>query len=112
MFQNLVSESKNIKITKNQINSKKGLNLSEVEKTEKDKEENLVKKTCELLKITYKELAIKTGIAEQTLRNWGAGQKIPTWGSQYLQILSEYETQKSTISLFKEFTNRVTMLSS
>ncbi len=49
--------------------------MSEVEKTEKDKEENLVKKTCELLKITYKELAIKTGIAEQTLRNWGQVKK-------------------------------------
>jgi len=44
--------------------------LSEVEKTEKDKEENLVKKTCRELGITQKELAEKMGITDRTISNW------------------------------------------
>jgi DNA-binding XRE family transcriptional regulator len=72
-----------------------------------NKEENLVKRTCQELGITQKELAKKTGIAEQTLRNWSYGQKIPNWAFHFFDVLTKYEEQKNIIHLFKEFNRKL-----
>jgi transcriptional regulator with XRE-family HTH domain len=73
-------------------------------------EENLVKKTCRELGITQKELAEKTGIAEQTIRNWSAGQKIPIWAYNYFNILNEFYNYKLTIDLFQQFNQKLSTL--
>ncbi len=90
------NQAKNIKITK------KGLNLSEVEKTEKDKEENLVKKTCQELGITQKELAEKTGFSQNALSRWNKGSKPPITAEKFFNTLIEnQELNKLKQQLFK-----------
>ncbi len=61
-----------IKITENQ----KDLFVSKIEKTEQDKQENLVKKTCRELGITQKELAERIGVNKNTVSDW-ANNKTP-----------------------------------
>ncbi len=99
-------QTKNIKITKNQINQK-GLNLSEVEKTEKDKEENLVKKTCRELGITQKELAERTKFKAQTIRNWSSTGELPDYAKVFFDLMIKFNHQQQIINNFKKFNESV-----
>jgi len=77
--------------------------VSEVEKTEKDKEENLVKKTCRELGITQKELAERTLISERAITNW-ANNKLKPPKSFYrtvelLKKEEELEILKKSIAI-------------
>jgi transcriptional regulator with XRE-family HTH domain len=60
-----------------------------------DEELNLVKKTCQELGITQKELAEKTGITERSLTNWANGKvKIPKSFLKTIELLKKAEELK------------------
>ncbi len=68
--------------------------MSKVEKTEKDKEENLVKKTCRELGITQKELAEMIGVPQGTLNRWASSQEIPKMTNLALNLMLENKQLK------------------
>ncbi len=99
----LVSESKNIKITENQ----KDLFVSKIEKTEQDKQENLVKKTCRELGITQKELAERIGVSQEALSRWSNGQKIPKTVETLFQALLKINRMSNIESELINFRNKL-----
>jgi transcriptional regulator with XRE-family HTH domain len=51
-------------------------------------ETNLVKKTCQELGITQKELADKVGVSRQTISDWSSGRaKVSKTGERILYLL-------------------------
>jgi len=55
--------------------------------------ENIVKKTCEKLGITQKELAEKIGVNEGTVRNWSSKGNPPEWAIRFMKLLLEKENK-------------------
>jgi transcriptional regulator with XRE-family HTH domain len=59
-------------------------------------EENLVKKTCDILDISQKELAERIGVSNNTISSWkNDKQPIPKWGIKlfkFAQIEQDYKT--------------------
>ncbi len=76
--------------------------MSEVEKTEKDKEENLVKKTCRELGITQKELAERIGVTTTSMSKWNNGSKIPIYVEKAISQILEYENLKIEYEAFRK----------
>ena len=60
-------------------------------------EENLVKKTCQELGITQKELAEKIGFSTTSLSKWSNGSKIPVNVIKTLELLLEFHDYKTNI---------------
>ncbi len=81
-----MKKANNIKITKISKLIKKDLFVSEVEK-----EENLVKKTCRELGISQKELAERTGYAQETLSRWIKSNLLPKSAIQHIELLLTHE---------------------
>ncbi len=63
--------------------------MDEVKITEKDKQENLVKKTCRELGITQKELAERIGLTDRTLSKYATSNNIPKNIINHINLLVE-----------------------
>ena len=66
------------------------------------KEENLVKKTCQELGITQKELAEKTGFSEDSISKWNKGAKIPKSAVNFFETLQKLQTFEEINNLVKK----------
>jgi len=65
--------------------------------------ENLIKKTCQELGVTQKELAKITKFNEQTLRNWSSKGSMPEYSKTFLNLLIEHHKMKEAMEHFQMF---------
>ena len=54
------------------------------------KEDNLIKKTCQELGLNQKQLAEKTGFDPSVISRWNKGAKISLTANKYLNLLIKY----------------------
>jgi len=73
----------------------------------KDKEINIVKKTCKELSITQKELADMLGIAEVTINKWSSSGDIPLQGIKSLNLILENNKLKKDLYILEMFKNYI-----
>jgi len=82
-------------------------NFEKVRKEDiKDKELNIVKKTCKELDITQKELAQRIKIEEVTISRWAKDKvPVPNWALEIFELLKTEKKFNEAKSKFKEIDN-------
>jgi DNA-binding transcriptional regulator YiaG len=69
------------------------------------KEESLVKKTCQELKINQKELANLTGFSEDSISKWNKGGKIPKSAENFFYTLIKLDKLSHIENLINQIKN-------
>lgn len=68
------------------------------------KKDNVVKKACDELKITQKELASILEIPEGTVSSWAVKNEIPRLGKKAIEFYAQNQKTKEIIDSYKSFT--------
>ena len=68
------------------------------------KKDNVVKKVCDDLKITQKELASILEIPEGTVSSWAVKNEIPRLGKKAIEFYTQNQKNKEIIDSYKSFT--------
>lgn len=68
------------------------------------KKDNVVKKVCDELKITQKELASILEILEGTVSSWAVKNEIPRLGKKAIEFYAQNQKTKEIIDSYKSFT--------
>lgn len=61
-------------------------------------DDNIIKIACQELNIPKKELAIKLGIEEDTIKEWSSTNELPKWALNFIELMIENE-ENNTIKL-------------
>lgn len=70
-----------------------------------NEEENIVKKTCQELGITQKELAERLGVNDGTPAQWSSKGNIPEMAQKFMEQLIENKTLKEQVKMFTDALN-------
>ena len=63
---------------------------------------NTVKRTCQELGVTQKELAETLGASEGTVRNWSSSNELPLWAMKFIDLLKENQKNKEIADTVKK----------
>ena len=76
------------------------MDVEEVRQWIKNKDDNIVKRTCKELGITQKELAERLGVHLTTVQKWAASEKIPENAEKSIELLVENHRLKTKLDKF------------
>ena len=68
-----------------------------------NEEQNIVKKVCKELGITYKQLSEKLGVSEGAINNVSSSGKISKQLEKSLELLLENESMKKDFEIINQF---------